>query len=230
MVENKKNRILDSKKSLLSESKSAGEREGIPIEKGVVLTESFMIENEELFVKYANFFTAYPDLFLDLIKSKDSTMSLFFYQRILLRAMMRFTDVYITAGRATSKSFLSILALFLQCAFIPNRNVFIVAPHKNQAAKIATQKLEEIFYHWPLLKREIKGWQISERPGNYGKDYVTLIFNNGSQFDVVGGDGTRGLRRNGGLLDELRDADQEEIQEVVLPWDVKEGAFNCEVI
>ncbi len=49
------------------------------------------------------------------------------------------------------------------------------------------------------------------------KDYVTLRFLNGSQFDVVGGDSTRGLRRNGGLLDELRDADQEEIQEVVLP-------------
>lgn len=32
-----------------------------------------------------------------------------------------------------------------------------------------------------------------------------------------------------GLLDELRDADQTEIQEVVLPWDVKEGAFNREV-
>ena len=49
------------------------------------------------------------------------------------------------------------------------------------------------------------------------KDYVSITFLNKSQFDVVGGDGTRGLRRNGGLLDELRDADQEEIQEIVLP-------------
>lgn len=36
------------------------------------------------------------------------------------------------------------------------------------------------------------------------KDYVTLTFKNKSVFDVVGGDGTRGLRRHGGLLDELR--------------------------
>ena len=49
------------------------------------------------------------------------------------------------------------------------------------------------------------------------KDYVTLTFKNKSVFDVARADGTRGLRRHGGLLDELRDADEEEIQEVVLP-------------
>lgn len=37
------------------------------------------------------------------------------------------------------------------------------------------------------------------------KDYVTLKFRNGSQFDVVGAlDSTRGGRRNGGLIDEVR--------------------------
>ena len=73
----------------------------------------FLIKNEKLFRKYADFFSAYPDLFLDLIIAEDDNFSLFFYQRIFLRAMMRFKDVYITAGRATSKSFLSIVALFL---------------------------------------------------------------------------------------------------------------------
>ena len=197
MVENKKKRLLNSKENLFASIQAVGEREGIPIEKGVVLGEDFLLKNEKLFRKYADFFLVYPDLFLDLIIAEDDNFSLFFYQRIFLRAMMRFKDVYITAGRATSKSFLSIVALFLQCVFIPGRKVFIVAPHKNQAAKIATQKIEEIYTHWPLLKREIKGWQLSDRPGNYGKDYVTLMFMNGSQFDVVGGDGTRGLRRHG---------------------------------
>lgn len=37
------------------------------------------------------------------------------------------------------------------------------------------------------------------------KDYVTLKFRNGSQFDVVGAlDSTRGGRRHGGLIDEVR--------------------------
>lgn len=204
MVETKKKKLLSSKENLFASVQAIGERENVPIEKGIVLGEDFLIKNEDLFIRYANFFTAYPDLFLDLIKSSESDFTLFFYQRVFLRAMMRFTDVYITAGRATSKSFLSIIALFLQCVFIPQRKVFIVAPHKNQAAKIATQKIEEIYTHWPLLKREVKGWQLSDRPGNYGKDYVTLMFNNGSQLDIVGGEGTRGLRRHAGLLDELR--------------------------
>lgn len=37
------------------------------------------------------------------------------------------------------------------------------------------------------------------------KDYVTLKFRNGSQFDVVGAlDSQRGGRRSGGLIDEVR--------------------------
>lgn len=107
--------------------------------------------------------------------------------------------------RATSKTFLSILALILQCIFMPGTKRFIVATYKVQAAKIAKEKISEIFQHWPLLRREIIGGDVMELPGNYGKDYVTLKFRNGSQLDVVGGDGTRGLRRMGGLLDELRD-------------------------
>lgn len=50
------------------------------------------------------------------------------------------------------------------------------------------------------------------------KDYVTLIFKNGSVFDVVGAlDSTRGGRRNGGIIDEVRDHDGTLLSEVVLP-------------
>ena len=45
-----------------------GEREGIEIDKGAVLTVPYLEEHEELFRKYGEFFTAYPDIFLDLIK------------------------------------------------------------------------------------------------------------------------------------------------------------------
>lgn len=100
---------------------------------------------------------------------------------------------------------------------MPGTKRFIVATYKRQAAKVAKEKIFEIYQHWPLLRKEIIGGDISETPGNFGADYVTLKFRNGSQLDVVGGDGTRGLRRNGGLLDELRDADETEINEIVLP-------------
>jgi len=43
---------------------------------------------------------------------------------------MRYTIIFITAARATSKTFLSILAKFLQCVFLPNHVGSLVAPNK----------------------------------------------------------------------------------------------------
>ena len=195
-----------------------GSREGIEIDKGAVLTAPYLEAHEDLFRQYASFFTAYPDLFLDLIKPEASSFALFFYQRIVLRAIMRFKEVYVVACRAFSKSFLVILAMILQCVFIPGTKRFICAPNKNQSAQIAKEKIFEIYNNWPLLRREIVGGDITETPGNFGKDYVTLKFRNGSQFDVVGAlDSQRGGRRNGGLIDEIRDHDEVALNEIVLP-------------
>ena len=84
-------------------------------------------------------------------------------------------------------------------------HAFIVAPAKSQAAKNSKDKIIEIFQHWPLLKREIVGGDISDLPGLYGKDYITLNFRNESVLDVVGAlDSTRGGRRHCGLIDEVR--------------------------
>ena len=163
-------------------------------------------------------FSAYPDIYLDLIAPKDNPTNLFFYQRITLRALMRFRQVYVTAPRAFSKSFITILAMILQCIFIPGTKRFICAPNKTQAAQIAKEKIVEIYDRWPLLRKEIIGGEISDTPGNFGKDYVTLKFRNGSQFDVVGAlDSQRGGRRHGGLIDEVRDHEEAPINEVVLP-------------
>ena len=89
------------------------EKDGVALDKGVVLTEDFLNDNRELFEQYGNYFTAYPDVFLDLITPEEEEFKLFFYQRIFLRAVMRFRLVYVTACRAWSKSFLTILGLFL---------------------------------------------------------------------------------------------------------------------
>ena len=180
-------------------------RENIPIEKGVSLTESYLRSIQSLLEKYFDFFIAYPDLFVDLIKPIDSNFDLFFYQRILLRALMRYKELFITAPRAFSKSFISIFGLFLQCIFMPGTKRFICAPNKNQSAQIAKEKIIEIYDNFPLLRREIIGGDIQDTPGNFGKDYVTLKFRNGSLLDVVGAlDSARGGRRHGGLIDEIR--------------------------
>lgn len=168
-------KLLNKKQELELQQPQKGMRQGTEIEKGVSLNESYLIENEQQLRDTFQFFSAYPDLFLDLITPEGDNISLFFYQRIFLRAVMRFIDVFLTAARAFSKSFLTILGLFLQCIFIPGRKTFICAPNIKQGAQIAKEKIYEIYNHWPLLKREVVGWEINEYPGNFG-EYLANAF------------------------------------------------------
>lgn len=211
-------KLLQKKDSIFSQSRQVGYKDGVEIEKGVILNEDYLETNELAIGDTMSFFTAYPDIFIDLISPESCGIKLFFYQRIFLRAAMRFQTVYVTACRAWSKSFLTILALFLQCIFVPGRKVFICAPNKSQGAQIAKEKLTEIFRYWPLLRKEVIGGEISDTPGNYGKDYVSLKFRNGSVFDVVGAlESTLGGRRHSGLIDEIKNHDETAINTIVLP-------------
>lgn len=78
--------------------------------------------------KYLAYFRFYPDRFIDWINPPDSKFKFFHYQREYLRLMFRYREVFITATRGTSKSFLEILAKYLQCIFYPGLKTFIVAP------------------------------------------------------------------------------------------------------
>lgn len=75
-------------------------RNGIEMEKGVVMTEQRFEKNRDLYEKYFNFWIMYPDLFLDFIKPIDSKFQLFFYQRLFLRLAMRYPRLFVTAPRA----------------------------------------------------------------------------------------------------------------------------------
>ena len=167
-------------------------RDGIELEKGVELNEERIQDNWDLYTKYCNLFTAYPDLFIDLITPTESNFELYFYQRIFLRACLRYRYHYCVAPRAFSKTFISILAMMLKCIFQPGSKCFICAPKKEQGAKIAKEKVEEILDLFPLLRKElVKESYIS------GGDYLKLAFKNGSIFDVVAAlDSTRGGRRH----------------------------------
>lgn len=192
--------------------------DGIELEKGVVITPYFLEKNQDFLLECFEIFTVYPDVFLDLITPVDSNFTLFPYQRIFLRACMRYTSLYITAARATSKTFLSILAKYLQCVFLPNHVGSIVAPNKSQAAKITRQKIQEIWRIWPLLKNELEPGMTEGVHANFGKDYVELFFKNGARLVVVGAlDSDRGIRTHATLIDEVRDQDGDAIAEIVLP-------------
>ena len=219
-METKKKKVILTARQELMDSPfvEKAERDGIELDKGSIVTEDYMAAHQKELEGWVNLFTAYPDYYLDIIKPKDSEFTLFFYQRFTLRALMRFRDIFITAPRAFSKSFITILAFMLQCIFIPGRKVFICANTKQQAAQITKEKVYEIYDHWPLLKKEVVGSELKDYPGNFGKDYVQIRFRNGSVLDVVlAGDAARGGRRQGGLIDEIRDGDENAINNVVLP-------------
>lgn len=102
MQEKRKKVILSHKQELINNADfvEKAEREGIELEKGAVITNEYLDRHFEDLQKWVNLFTAYPDYYLDIIKPADSEFSLFFYQRMTLRALMRFKDVFITAPRA----------------------------------------------------------------------------------------------------------------------------------
>ncbi len=209
-------RLLDPETSIFNSSDRIY-RDGTELEKGVMLSENWLKNNEDLLYDYWEKFSAYPDVFLDSILPTESTFTLFPYQRMFLRCCMRYTHIYITAARATSKSFLSILAKYLQCVFIPNHVGSIVAPSKGQAAKIARQKIEEIWRIWPLLKKELEEYH-GEPHANFGKDEVTLYFKNGSTLSIGATlNSDRGKRTHATLLDEVRDIDGQMVGEVIIP-------------
>jgi hypothetical protein len=152
-----------------------------------------------------------PDLFIDMITPKDSNFKLFFYQRVFLRVAMRHRYMYATFTRAFSKSFLSVLTLYLKCIFFPNIKLFVCSGTKEQASNIAKEKIEELWDFFPILEKEVKHRL-------FGKDYIKLEFQNGSKLDIVGvQNSTRGGRRHSGLIEECILVDGQKLSEIIIP-------------
>ena len=194
-------------------------RDGIPIEKGVVLTREFLDANRPLFTKYLNLWILYPDLLLDTIKASDDVhFNLFIFQRIALRASMRYRYHFWTATRATSKSFMAYLGAFLKCMLLANSNIIIASDVKGTVIKTAEAKFEEFFRHWPMLRNELKTRQDDGKAGQKSSNnYYELFFKNGSKLSVESKDNSRGLRGTNLVIEEAATVDEVSYNEVLLP-------------
>lgn len=173
-------------------------------DKQIYITEERVRKVIPEFTQYVSYWRQYPDMFIDMIKGPDSKFEFFFYQRIFLRGAMRHRYFFGTFTRAFSKSFLSVLLMMIKCILYPGIKVFITSGGKEQAAGIAGEKVQELVALIPALRKEII-WDKSEDKWGYGwtkiqKDYVEVIFKNGSRFDVVAAkESSRGGRRHSGL-------------------------------
>ena len=170
---------------------------------------------------YVAYWREYPDMFVDFLQTgadgeiPENGLKFYFYQRIFLRAAMRYKYVYMTFPRAYSKSFLSIIVLMCRCILYPRSKLFVTSGGKEQSAGIISEKVTEICTLVPAFERE-----IDRRPGKTreGKDYVKYVFKNGSYFDnIAASEKSRGKRRHGGLVEECVGVDGEILSSVIIP-------------
>lgn len=170
--------------------------------------------------QYIAFWREYPDLFIDFLQTggdpeKPKSLNFYFYQRVFLRAAMRYKYVYMVFPRAYSKSFLSVLTLMCRCILYPGSKLFITSGGKEQAAGIVKEKVSELCTLVPALNREIDRGRGGSREG---KDYVQYKFKNGSYMDnIPARESSRGKRRHGGLIEECVGVDGQILSEVILP-------------
>ena len=171
--------------------------------------------------QYIAYFREYPDMFVDFMAGKwqanppKETLNLFFYQRVFLRAAMRYKYVYAVFPRAYSKSFLSVLILMTRAVLYAGSKLFVTSGGMEQASGILKEKVQEICTLVPGFAREID-WGRGKTLE--GKDYCKYVFKSGSYIDNLGAsEKSRGKRRHGGLVEECVGVDGTILNEVIIP-------------
>jgi len=170
---------------------------------------------------YISYWREYPDMFIDFLQTgidgtiPETGLRFYFYQRVFLRAAMRYRYVYAVFPRAYSKSFLSVLTLMCRCILYPRAKLFVTSGGKEQSAQIVKEKVQELCTMIPALDRELDRRLGKTREG---KDYVIYMFKNGSYFDnIAASEKSRGKRRHGGLVEECVGVDGDILQQVIIP-------------
>lgn len=181
------------------------------------LSEERIMAQVPIVRQYVAYWREYPDMFVEFLCGKENkeNFSLFFYQRLFLRAVMRHRYAYATFPRAYSKSFLSVLVLMLRCILYPGSHLFVTTGGKEQAAGIAKEKSDELCKLIPGLRNEL---DMTRGKTKTSKDNIELIFKNGSKLDIMAArQSSRGKRATGGLMEECILIDQTLLNEVIIP-------------
>lgn len=140
------------------------------------------------------------------------------FQRIELRAAMRYRYTFWTATRATSKSFTAYLSALVRAVLLPGSTIMIASDVKGTVIKIAEAKFEEIFRHWPLLRKELKTRADDGKTGvKSSSNYYEIFLKNGSMISVVSKDTSRGLRATSAILEEAALIEEVAFNEVLWP-------------
>lgn len=124
-----------------------------------------------------SFFRWYPDYFADVLRDKNAKYGLELPQRLMMRAMVRFKDAYITGVRGLTKTYVLILSKMIEGVLFPGKKIRYVAPNQKQSAKLASQTFLEISRDYPLLASM---WLVNHDRDDMFK--ITTI--HGSEFSM----------------------------------------------
>lgn len=184
--------------------------------KGGAITEDRLYPILPILEKYYEHWLAYPDKLVELLSSSEKSFKLYPFQQFALRIAARYQKSMQVAARGYSKSFSNVLSRFLDSILLPRSKVSLLAEHKTQATKIATEKFDELFDFIPAL-----GLEVNEKKGSktVASDiFIRKVLKNKSQFDIVGiENSTRGGRRHSLLFEEIKDLEADKINGNVLP-------------
>lgn len=145
------------------------------------------IWNVYQFVSWAKF---YPDLYIELFKSKESNMQLHFDQRVFMRADVRFQSMYGTFSRGYAKTYNEVLDDFIVGTLCPNITLSVTAQTRENAAALLEDKTNEILNHFPLLENEIEYKRFSKN------DAIVKLKNGATITNLANAQTSKGRRRH----------------------------------
>ena len=181
-----------------------------------IITESRLEPLLPVLEKYYELWLAYPDKLVQMLSSSNKSFKLFPFQQFGLRIQARYEKSMQIATRGFSKSFSNVIGRLIDAILLPRSKGSLLAEHKNQATKIASEKFAEIFDFIPALSLEIneaKGARTVE-----SDHFIRKVLKNKSQIDIVGIENSvRGGRRHALLFEEIKDLEADKINGNVLP-------------
>ena len=124
-----------------------------------------------------SFFRAYPDFFADLCRSPNAQYGLELPQRMMLRIMNRYRNVYITGCRGLTKTYCILLGKMIKGILWPGIRLRYAAPNMKQAAALATQAFHQIESDYPIIA---SNWMIRNDRDDMFR--ITTIY--GSEFTM----------------------------------------------
>lgn len=104
----------------------------------------------------------YPDLFVEIFKSKESNRQLHFDQRVFMRCDLRFMSMYGTFSRGYAKTYTEVLDDFIAGILYPNITLSVTAQTRENSAALLEDKFNEIISDFPLLVNEIEKYRFSK--------------------------------------------------------------------